>query len=526
MSRSNLRRVLLAVLLLLPVTALLRESPAGHTVAVMEMASGANTLDGCTACGCRMFGDIDPGEKAKWWWSFGRVERDGDAGWRAGGSPNHCGAGTFGKTASGFTRSIGNPYVILDLAAVLAKDGSEVRLTFVAREFSGFDEAGRPDYTRRKAVRTLGLEPAGEIAHPLFLPDEREREAFAVHDVVVHVRAEGVPREPVVTYGSLAVTADVPGAEILLDGGFVGRVSAGEPVVLHNVPVGQREIVVRDFSGREARRSLVVKEGRTADAALDVLNLPPNSGEASLVPIGANPQGHEEYWRVRDGAMVVRVPAGEFLMGSTTNRGQDDERPQRKVHVSEFLIDKTEVTWRQFREFVAATGGSIEREPIWGSPDKYPASFILWDEAKAYCEWVGGRLPTEAEWEKAARGSDGRAYPWGDRWDARHCNSISGGMHQPESVGSYPGCVSPYGVLDMPGSVWEWCADRYAEDAYEGGPGRDPAGPDSGRLKVKRGGAWMSQPTWLRAAYRGKGSPTSRNADHGFRCAQDAPEKP
>ena len=525
MSRSNLGWVLLAALLLLPVTALLRESSAGHTVAVMEMESGASTLDGCTACGCRMFGDIDPGEKAKWWWTFGGVERDGDAGWRASGSPNHCGAGTFGRTESGFRRTIGNPYVILDLAAVLAKDGSEVRLTYVTREFSGFDEAGRPDYTRSKAVRTLSLESAAEIAYPMFLPDEREREAFAVHDVVVRVRAEGVPREPA-AYGSLAVSADVPGAEILLDGGFVGRVSGGGPVVRRNVPAGTREIVVRDSYGREARRDVVVKEGRTTDAALDVLNLPSDSGEASLLPIGANPQGHEEYWRVRDGATVVTIPAGEFLMGSTDKRGQDDEHPQRKVHVSDFLIDKTEVTWRQFREFAAATGGSIEREPIWGSPDHYPASFIIWGEAKAYCEWVGGRLPTEAEWEKAARGTDGRQYTYGDQWDARRCNTISGGMHQPESVGSYPGCVSPYGVLDMSGSVWEWCADRYAEDAYEGGPGRDPAGPDSGRLRVKRGGAWMSQPTWVRAAYRAKGSPISRNADHGFRCAQDAPEKP
>jgi formylglycine-generating enzyme required for sulfatase activity len=525
MKRSTLLWVLLAALLLLPVGVLLRESPAGQPVAMLEMGSGANTLDGCTACGCRLFGDLAPGEKSKWWWTFGSVEEDEDAGWRASGSPNHCGAGSFGRAESGFQQTIGHPYVILDLAAVLSKDGSEVRLTYITREFSGFDEAKRPDYTRRKIVRTLGLQSAAEVAHPFLLPDERERQAFAVHDVVVHVRAERVQREPPVAYGSLAVTADVPGAEILLDGGFVGRISAAAPVVLQNVPVGRREVVVRDFSGREARREVSVKEGSAGEAVLDVLSLPPDPGEGSLIPIGTNPQGYEEYWRPRDGVVAVRIPAGEFLMGSADGRGQPDERPQHKVHVSEFLIDKTEVTWRQFREFAAATGGSIEREPISGSPDHYPASFIIWDEAKAYCEWVGGRLPTEAEWEKAARGTDGREYPWGDRWDARRCNSISGGLHQPESVGSYPACVSPYGVLDMPGSMWEWCADRYAESTYEAGDRRDPAGPDSGRLRVKRGGAWMSQPTWVRAAYRGKGSPTSRNADHGFRCAHDAPEE-
>ena len=222
--------------------------------------------------------------------------------------------------------------------------------------------------------------------------------------------------------------------------------------------------------------------------------------------------------------MVVRISAGEFLMGSPEGQGEPHERPQRRVYVSEFLIDKTEVTWRQFREFLDATGSPIPRAPISGTPDHYPASFVLWDEARAYCEWIGGRLPTEAEWEKAARGADGRLYSWGNQWDSHRCNSISGGLHGPESVGSYPDCLSPYGVLDMPGSMWEWCADRYGEDHYAEGPATDPQGPTSGRLRVMRGGAWMSQPLWLRAAHRVARSPTSRNADHGFRCAQDPPE--
>lgn len=222
--------------------------------------------------------------------------------------------------------------------------------------------------------------------------------------------------------------------------------------------------------------------------------------------------------------MMVRVPAGEFLMGSPPGEGEPAERPQRRVHVSEFLIDKTEVTWRQFRKFVAAKGSELPRIPIWGTPDDYPASFILWEEAQEYCQWAGGRLPTEAEWEKAARGTDGRRYPWGNEWDPQHCNSISGGPHRPERVSSFPECVSPYGVLDMAGSMWEWCADRYGENYYAEGAARDPEGPTSGRLRVMRGGAWMSQPMWLRAAYRFKAAPTSRNADHGFRCAQDIPE--
>ena len=243
-----------------------------------------------------------------------------------------------------------------------------------------------------------------------------------------------------------------------------------------------------------------------------------------LIAVGSNPQGRAEYWRVKDGQLMVEIPAGEFPMGSPDEQGQPDERPQHRVYTSAFLIDKTEVTWRQLRKFTDASGSQLPREPVWGSRDDYPAAFVLWGEAEAYCEWAGGRLPTEAEWEKAARGEDGNVYPWGNQWDSRRCNSISGGLHQPESVGSYPGCVSPYGVLDMSGSMWEWCADRYGESYYAEGVSQDPKGPSSGRLRVKRGGAWMSQPSWVRTAYRAKGSPTSRNADHGFRCAQDAPE--
>jgi formylglycine-generating enzyme required for sulfatase activity len=294
--------------------------------------------------------------------------------------------------------------------------------------------------------------------------------------------------------------------------------------VIRNVLAGAREVRVRDFSGREAARQLSVEENRTVDVALEVLGLTRGGPGGNLIPLGENPQGANEYWRVQDGALLVRIPAGEFRMGSLDSDGEPDERPQHSVYVSEFLIDKTEVSWRQFRNFAEARRRQLPPSPLWGMPDDYPAAFILWAEAKEYCEWVGGRLPTEAEWEKAARGTDGRKYPWGDAWDATRCNSISGGLHRPESVGSYPGCVSPYGVLDMPGSIWEWCADPYAAAYYADSPARDPQGPSSGGLRVMRGGAWMSQPAWLRVAYRFEVSPTSRNADHGFRCAMDAPE--
>jgi formylglycine-generating enzyme required for sulfatase activity len=316
----------------------------------------------------------------------------------------------------------------------------------------------------------------------------------------------------------------MPGAEILLDSGFVGTVLEGRPTLLENVHAGTRAISVRDFSGREVRRQLIVEEGRTSKVVLDVLDRTSAEPNSELLAIGRNPQGQSEYWRAADGAIMVEIPAGEFLMGSPDDRGEPDERPQHRVYISTFLIDKIEVTWRQLRKFTEATGSPLPPEPIWGSPDDYPAAFVLWDEAMSYCEWVGGRLPTEAEWEKAARGTDGNIYPWGNDWESQRCNSISGGLHRPERAGSHPGCVSPYGVLDMAGSMWEWCADRYGESYYAESVSRDPTGPTSGRLRTIRGGAWMSQPAWVRTAYRSKRSPTSRNADHGFRCARDTPE--
>jgi formylglycine-generating enzyme required for sulfatase activity len=337
------------------------------------------------------------------------------------------------------------------------------------------------------------------------------------------VRSRLLGRKAAATYGSIAVKADVPGAEILLDGGFVGRTTVRSPTLLENVIAGEREVLVRDFSGREAHKHVLVKKDRTTDVALAVLNLSAPTSGNDLVPIGKNPQGHEEYWRATDRSMVVRVPAGEFLMGSVEGTGEPHERPQHRVHVSEFLIDKTEVTWRQFRQYVEATAVPLPPAPVWGTPEDYAVSNVVWSEAKGYCEWVGGRLPTEAEWEKAARGADGRKYSWGNEWDPERCNSFEGGPHRPESVGSFPNCVSPFGVLDLPGSVWEWCADWYGETYYAESPSSDPKGPASGTLHVLRGASWLNQGGWLRPAYRYRGDLHSRNVHNGFRCVQDVP---
>ncbi len=493
---------------------------------VVEAETQANTLDGCTACGCHVQGAIDPGGVSDWWFSFGLAEPGTQRGWQAVAAPTHCGRGSFANIAADFRRTVGTPYIVFDLstgATVPASGDVDVETRLTLQKLTGFDPDGQPSYVTSVQERRIRFGTKGAITLPVLIPDPHERDSFGVYDVLLHLRTTVLGRDAPASYGSLSVTADMPGAKVLLNGGFAGRIKEGGPTLLENVRVGPREIRVVDFSGREARREVVVEQGRTTKVALELLGAEHSDG--LLEAIGENSQGFAEYWRARDGAILVRIPGGDFLMGSREGGGRAlDEQPQRRVHISEFLIDKTEVTWRQFRRFAEAEGVPLPRIPVSGAPDDYPISFSLWEEASAYCDWVGGRLPTEAEWEKAARGTDGREYPWGDEWDARRCNSISGGLHRPESVGSHSDCVSPYGVLDMPGSMWEWSADRYGEGYYADAPLRDPQGPAEGSLRVKRGGAWMSQPAWLRSAYRAKASPTSRNADHGFRCAQDPTE--
>jgi formylglycine-generating enzyme required for sulfatase activity len=490
------------------------------------MESRDNTLDGCTACGCRVQGHLEPGEEGSWWIAFGLVTLDAQGDWAASDSSSRCGRGSFEQVRPSFERTIGTPYVILDFettASVSAAGESDLETRSSLQKLSDLDPDGKPAYVSSARTRQLRFSEEATISLPLLLADSREKEAFGVHEVLLQLRATILKREPAASYGRISLSADVPGAEVLLEGGLVGRVVEGRPMLLKNVRVGTRAIRIRDFSGREVRRQVIVGPNKTAEVALEILDLSTEQSK-DLVPLGENPQGYEEYWRVKDGALVVRIPAGEFLMGSPEGEGEAHERPQRRVYVSEFLIDKTEVTWRQFRKFNQATGAPLPEEPVWGTRDDYPAAFVLWQAAKDYCEWVGGRLPTEAEWEKAARGEDGRIYPWGDEWDPERCNSLVGGPHRPEAVGSFPGCVSPYGLLDLPGSISEWCADWYEETYYTESPSRDPKGPTSGSLRVVRGAAWMGQHSWLRAAYRFKSVPSSPHANRGFRCAQEVPE--
>jgi len=225
--------------------------------------------------------------------------------------------------------------------------------------------------------------------------------------------------------------------------------------------------------------------------------------------------------RGADNAEMVYTPTGTFTMGDTHGDGLPNEKPPHQVGVQGFWIDRTEVTFAQIAR-VARAGGArpkLERLRELRGRDEYPATHITWHDAFAYCRMVGKRLPTEAEWEYAARGTDGRRYPWGETWDpdrARH--EGSGGGQGPGPVGSHPGGASPFGVLDMAGNVWEWVSSLEKPYPYVAADGReDPSAPGP---RVIRGGAWKFKPRALRTTSRHSVDPTTRAPIIGFRCAQ------
>jgi formylglycine-generating enzyme required for sulfatase activity len=222
---------------------------------------------------------------------------------------------------------------------------------------------------------------------------------------------------------------------------------------------------------------------------------------------------------VTDEVEMVTVPGGEFVMGSDNPEAELDERPAFRIVVGEFRIDRFEVTNRRYRQCVEAGACSLPAGGAYHEQAKseHPATVMSWPQAAAYCRWAGKRLPTEAEWEKAARGVDGRRYPWGDRFEADRTNA--GYSSGTTMGGRHPGGASPYGVMDMAGNVWEWTSSLYRSYPYDPTDGRE--NPDARGARVNRGGSWYYGAAYVRTTYRATADHMYRRvADLGFRCAR------
>ncbi len=251
----------------------------------------------------------------------------------------------------------------------------------------------------------------------------------------------------------------------------------------------------------------------------------------------------------KDNMNLVFVPAGEFVMGSSQS-GYDDEKPEHEVFLDDYWIDQTEVTNAMFTRFVDETGyvTDLERAGMaytwngggwtaisdgsWKYPygnstsvngrENYPVIQVSWNDADAYCNWAGRRLPTEAEWEKAARGPDGNIYPWGNSSPSRQLANYGGLIGDLTSVGSFQTGISDFGAFDMGGNVMEWVADWYAAAYYSASPYANPPGPSPSKHKVMRGGSWQLGTLWLSGYNREVSTPGLGNNNLGFRCAKDA----
>jgi formylglycine-generating enzyme required for sulfatase activity len=362
--------------------------------------------------------------------------------------------------------------------------------------------------------------------------------------------------------GSLALSSAVAGVEVWLGEQKVWTSRPGAAYILANVPAGTHRIAARKAGSKDWERDVDVAANQRAEVVIDI-----------------EPLGPAKTLRTEDGAEMVLVPAGEFWMGSSQAEVDEfragcrrsgveesfcktwgaSEMPQHRVTLDAFYLDRYEVSNALFERFVwsARHRTTAERDGhgwVWRQKDgklqpvkvdgadwerpsgsgswrerNHPVVQVSWNDADAYCKWAGKRLPTEAEWEKAARGTDGRLYPWGgdlatvaQSLDASKANgNMSVGTTS--AVGSYSGGVSPYGIHDMAGNVAEWAADWFDKDYYQHSPERNPRGPETGSSRVLRGGSWI-KPSSLRTAARDSVPPGDRSTVVGFRCATNVPK--
>jgi eukaryotic-like serine/threonine-protein kinase len=295
---------------------------------------------------------------------------------------------------------------------------------------------------------------------------------------------------------------------------------------LRGALVGLVAVIVIGIVGYVVSTQLIRPAAQPPAATKGASTLMPAASPAATIKVTLAPSALAAgslQTRTTDGMTMVYVPGGTFKMGSETGA---DEQPVHDVTLDAFWIDRTEVTNAQYAVCVAAqkcaepaikssaTRGSYYDEPQFAS---YPRLFVTWDEAHRYCEWAGGQLPTEAQWEYAARGPDARVYPWGNKPPTDQLLNYQRNVRDTTAVDSYPAGASWVGALDMTGNAWEWVIDWYAA-SYADSAQLNPAGPASGTTKVLRGGSWHNTDDYARSAFRGNLDPNTRYDDLGFRC--------
>jgi formylglycine-generating enzyme required for sulfatase activity len=280
----------------------------------------------------------------------------------------------------------------------------------------------------------------------------------------------------------------------------------------------------------------LVKESRKGEAIRQQVKAIKAKEEAAFVP--GPPVDYSQYQTILggDGEKMVFIAAGIFPMGSNSEESDFDEQPERIVFLNDYYIDQYEVTHKNYRRFAKMLRRKMPEIPVFEEDvrllqgDEQPVVGVTWMDAVAYCKWAGKRLPTEAEWEKAARGTDGRVFPWGQAFHTTLANGRGeeDGFQYSAPIGRFEEGRSFYGLYDMSGNVAEWVSDWYDQFYYKSAPLENPTGPDQpdiNKVLVYRGGSYVSNAHDMRASKRfGGAHPERGESTVGFRCARDPGE--